>query len=129
MPSSSASRRIVSEPMPCASASATALASARCRVSGGRGAAFALVFSGTPVLLCGGRVDNLTAYGYCADQALRRKAPNLEAHDMPAATTTPAGSPTASRASGEQMRAILQSGYGTVDVLSAGTIARPELGP
>jgi NADPH:quinone reductase-like Zn-dependent oxidoreductase len=47
---------------------------------------------------------------------------------MPSATTTPAGNTTASQASSEQMRAILQSGYGTVDVLSAGTIERPQIG-
>jgi hypothetical protein len=46
---------------------------------------------------------------------------------MPAATTTPAGSPTTTLA-GEHMRAILQRGYGSVDVLSAGTIERPEIG-
>ena len=44
---------------------------------------------------------------------------------MNAPTTTTANQ----AASAEQMRAILQSGYGTVDVLSAGTIERPEIGP
>jgi NADPH:quinone reductase-like Zn-dependent oxidoreductase len=51
---------------------------------------------------------------------------------MPVATTTPSSSPATANtpsASDRQMRAILQSRYGTADTLSVGEIDRPEIGP